>query len=119
MRDRCRSTYRMPPEEIREIVDTPSEPSLSFSPDRKWVLELNNPPPLPPVAELSRPDVRIGGLRIDPVQNSRARMAHYVSAQVVEVTDSLALPSRQGETSQLRCVHVAAPALSQTSVNRF
>lgn len=57
LRSPARSGYRMPPDEIRQIVDMPLEPSLSFSPDRKWVLQLNNAEPLPPIAgEASIPD---------------------------------------------------------------
>lgn len=34
------SGYRMPPKEIADIVDAPPEPLLSFSPDRKTVLQV-------------------------------------------------------------------------------
>lgn len=34
------SGYRFPPKEIRDIVDAPAQPSLSFSPDRKLVSSL-------------------------------------------------------------------------------
>ena len=48
-------------------------------------------------AELARKDVRLAGLRIDPEQNSRSRMSHYVSIDVVEVGEDLALPAQPGE----------------------
>lgn len=35
------SGYRMPPKEIADIVDAAPEPLLSFSPDRKMVLQVN------------------------------------------------------------------------------
>lgn len=75
--------YRLPPPEIVEIIDQPPEPSLSFSPDRKkvwrtvrqtcWhgfiatanmcvqVLQLYRPPPLPPITELARPELKLAG----------------------------------------------------------
>lgn len=54
--------YRLPPAEIREIVDMPPEPILSFSPDRKLVLQLARPPPNPPIAELARPELKLAGM---------------------------------------------------------
>jgi hypothetical protein len=53
--------YRLPPPEIASIVDAPPEPILSFSPDRKLVLQLSRPPPNPPVAELARPELKLAG----------------------------------------------------------
>lgn len=54
--------YRLPPTEIASIVDSPPEPILSFSPDRKLVLQLSRPPPNPPVSELARPELKLAGL---------------------------------------------------------
>ena len=51
----------MPPKEILEIVDAPPQPSLSFSPDRKLILQLSRPPALPPIAEIARPELKLGG----------------------------------------------------------
>ena len=55
------SGYRLPPPEIAAIVDTPPEPLLSFSPDRKTVLQLARPPANPPVSELARPELKLAG----------------------------------------------------------
>lgn len=53
--------YQMPPPEIAEIVDAPSQPSLSFSPDRTKVLQMYRPPPNPPISELARPELKLAG----------------------------------------------------------
>ena len=53
--------YRLPPQEIIDLVDVPPEPNLSFSPDRKLVLQLYRPPPLPPISELARPELKLAG----------------------------------------------------------
>ncbi len=42
-------------------MDVPPEPNLSFSPDRKLVLQLYRPPPLPPISELARPELKLAG----------------------------------------------------------
>ncbi len=43
------------------MVDRPPEPNLSFSPDRRRVLQLYRPPPMPPISELARPEVKLAG----------------------------------------------------------
>lgn len=55
------SGYRQPPPEILQIVDAPPQPSLSFSPDRKLILQLQRPPSLPPIAEIARPELKLAG----------------------------------------------------------
>lgn len=86
------SGYRLPPPEIAAIVDTPPEPLLSFSPDRKTVLQLARPPANPPVSELARPELKLAGLRIDPESFSRSRMSYYTSITYAPFTDALTMP---------------------------
>jgi dipeptidyl aminopeptidase/acylaminoacyl peptidase len=64
--------YRLPPPEVVELVDAPSAPSLSISPDGRWALGIE-PDTLPSIAEVSRPMLRLAGLRIDPTANARHR----------------------------------------------
>jgi hypothetical protein len=65
--------YQLPPKEIRDIVDAPPTPALSFSPKRDEILFLQRRS-LPPVAEFAKPELKLAGLRIDPDYNSRSRM---------------------------------------------
>lgn len=51
----------VPPQEIIDLVDVPLEPNLSFSPDRSQVLQLYRPPPLPPISEIARPELKLAG----------------------------------------------------------
>ena len=51
----------LPPQQIIDLVDVPPEPNLSFSPDRRMVLQLYRPPPLPPISELARPELKLAG----------------------------------------------------------
>ena len=53
--------YMLPPQQIIDLVDVPPEPNLSFSPDRRVVLQLYRPPPLPPISELARPELKLAG----------------------------------------------------------
>jgi len=68
--------YRVPPDAIRDIVESEPTPSLSLSPRRDAVLFLHRPS-MPSVAHLARPDLRLAGLRVDPEVRSRSRMTSY------------------------------------------
>ena len=47
-------------------MDRPPEPSLSFSPDRRKILQMLRPPPMPPISELARPEVKLAGAGLVP-----------------------------------------------------
>ncbi|XP_048336663.2 probable glutamyl endopeptidase, chloroplastic isoform X1 [Ziziphus jujuba] len=68
--------YRLPPPEIRDIVDAPPLPALSFSPHRDKILFLKRRA-LPPLEELARPEEKLAGIRIDGKCNTRSRMSFY------------------------------------------
>ncbi|KXZ47832.1 hypothetical protein GPECTOR_32g444 [Gonium pectorale] len=70
------SGYKLPPPEIAAIVDAPSQPGLSYSPDRKLFLQLQRPPSLPPIFEMARPELKLGGLRLDPELYARSKMGY-------------------------------------------
>lgn len=64
--------YRMPPPELAALVDAPRTPGVSLSPDRTMML-LIQPPSLPSIAEVSAPEARLAGLRINPRNNGPSR----------------------------------------------
>ncbi|KAI4324116.1 hypothetical protein L6164_023679 [Bauhinia variegata] len=68
--------YRIPPPEIKDIVDAPPVPALSFSPHRDKILFLK-PRALPPLAELARPEEKLAGIRIDGNCNTESRMSFH------------------------------------------
>ncbi|KAL7200326.1 hypothetical protein ACSBR1_032283 [Camellia fascicularis] len=68
--------YRVPPPDIRDIVDAPPLPALSFSPQRDKILFLKRRS-LPPLSELARPEEKLAGVRIDGKCNTRSRMSFY------------------------------------------
>ncbi|XP_034904056.1 probable glutamyl endopeptidase, chloroplastic [Populus alba] len=68
--------YQLPPPEIKNIVDAPPLPALSFSPQRDKILFLKRRS-LPPLAELARPEEKLAGMRIDGKCNTRSRMSFY------------------------------------------
>ncbi|MGP1665929.1 MAG: TolB family protein, partial [Rhodanobacter sp.] len=59
------STYQQPPADILALADAPLAPLL-LSDSRHTILLLLAQHSYPPLAELSAPEMRLGGLRIDP-----------------------------------------------------
>jgi dipeptidyl aminopeptidase/acylaminoacyl peptidase len=64
--------YLLPPQAIVDILDRPGPPEVFLSPSRDVVAVLEHAP-MPTIAELSRPMLRLAGLRIDPANNGRHR----------------------------------------------
>ena len=64
--------YRQPPSPIADILDAPQTPAVFVSPDRSWLL-LAERASLPTIAELSEPELRLAGLRINPRTGGQSR----------------------------------------------
>ena len=62
------TTYQTPPQEVIDIVDAMPEPSVSLSPDAKWMLFVDRNS-MPDIADLARRMVGVAGMRIDPIAN--------------------------------------------------
>lgn len=78
--------YRLPPKELRDIVDAPPLPVLSFSPQRDKILFLKRRS-LPPLSELARPEEKLAGIRIDGSYNARSRMSFYTGIGIHSLLD--------------------------------
>jgi len=57
--------YKLPPRVIVDILDTPPLPGANVSPDRQWLLLLEQRS-MPTIAELAQPMLRLAGNRINP-----------------------------------------------------
>jgi dipeptidyl aminopeptidase/acylaminoacyl peptidase len=88
--------YLLPPKAIVDILDQPGPPEVVLSPARDVVAVLEHAP-MPTIAELSRPMLRLAGLRIDPATNGRHRIRTARSLTLKSVTDGavrqVALPA--------------------------
>ncbi|MCD9646859.1 hypothetical protein HAX54_037056 [Datura stramonium] len=78
--------YRLPPFEIRDIVDAPPLPALSFSPLRDKILFLKRRS-LPPLSDLARPEEKLAGIRIDGKCNTRSRMSFYTGIVIHQLME--------------------------------
>ncbi len=66
------TTWQAPPPDIDDLLDARWAPSVSVSPDRSKLLELERPS-LPPLSELAEPMLKLAGSRINPRTHGPAR----------------------------------------------
>jgi dipeptidyl aminopeptidase/acylaminoacyl peptidase len=74
---RADSTYQQPPKKVLDVLRAPPPPNASLSPTREHLI-LATPVRYPPIADLSRPFLRLGGVRFVP-ENRAAQGAYYWS----------------------------------------
>jgi dipeptidyl aminopeptidase/acylaminoacyl peptidase len=68
----AQTTYQTPPKAIADLVNAPSTPSVSFSKSGDWMMLLERADN-PSIEELSQPELRIAGLRINPATSGPSR----------------------------------------------
>ncbi len=88
----------VPPKEIVDIADAPVTPSVRISPDEKWMVIMYYYP-LQTIAELSVPELRLGGLRINPRNNDQSRRIYYydmILKKLLMVQSKKSPPGRTG-----------------------
>jgi dipeptidyl aminopeptidase/acylaminoacyl peptidase len=78
------SGYKLPPQEIADIVQRPPSPSVSLSPDGDTMLLLQRES-FPPVSELGKPMERLAGLRLDPATNDRFNPRNVVGLSLQSI----------------------------------
>lgn len=77
-------TYQEPPKEILELADAPMPPSMRIDTEgENMVLLYRNQ--YKSIAELSQPELRLGGLRINPKTNIGSRERFYNNISVMRV----------------------------------
>jgi dipeptidyl aminopeptidase/acylaminoacyl peptidase len=69
------NSYQVPPKAIADLIEAPSTPVISISPDNKWMLVIERPS-LPTIEELGAEELRLAGLRINPVTNGPSRSVY-------------------------------------------
>ncbi len=79
-------TYHRPPEEIAKLVEAPLTPFVSISPDKQWMLLLERSD-YPSIEQLSRPELRIAGLRINPENFGPSRSNYTIGLKVIRLAD--------------------------------
>ncbi|MFT7019058.1 MAG: hypothetical protein ACJASO_001238, partial [Cyclobacteriaceae bacterium] len=73
--------YQTPPQEIKELVDAPLAPSVRIDNKGENVVLLYRNA-YKTIAELSEEELRLGGLRINPVTNIGSRTTYYNDVKI-------------------------------------
>src|SRR5450631_3671972 len=84
-------TYQKPPQEILDILNAPTPPVLGVNPPRTYAT-LSEIQRYPSIAEVSRPMLRLAGLRIDPPTNGLHLAPASISITLVRTTDGTKIP---------------------------
>ncbi|KUG09355.1 S9 family peptidase [Solirubrum puertoriconensis] len=78
--------YQTPPRAIADIVEAPVTPRISLSSDGKWMAMLAVQD-MPSIAELSQPELRLAGLRINPRTNGPSRVSYSTGLMLRRLED--------------------------------
>lgn len=78
--------YRMPPKAIADLVDAPPTPDVLRDPNNQWMLILEQPN-LTTIEELSQPELRLAGMRINPATHSPSRSSYYTAMKLLSIEE--------------------------------
>ena len=76
--------YQKPPQEILELIDVPLAPATILDSDANMMIFLYRDQ-FKSISELSEEELRLGGLRINPVTNINSRATYYNNLKVKSV----------------------------------
>jgi dipeptidyl aminopeptidase/acylaminoacyl peptidase len=76
--------YREPVADLKAIVDAPRPPQLSLSP-RRDLVALQQIPPLPSIALVAQPELKLAGLRLNPRSYSPSRFSFASDLWLMDV----------------------------------
>ncbi|NIO49576.1 MAG: prolyl oligopeptidase family serine peptidase [Candidatus Aminicenantes bacterium] len=87
--------YKLPPKEVVDIVDAPPLPRAIISPKGDFML-LAEYESMPSIAYMAQPLLRLAGMRITPLYNSRQQTLFYTGFTIKSIKDGstkrIALP---------------------------
>lgn len=81
--------YKLPPQEVVDIVTAPSPPSVSISPDGETMLVVDEDP-MPSIAYMAQPLLRIAGIRILPKYNAEQETDFYTGITIKNIKEGTA-----------------------------
>ena len=96
--------YRKPPKVMEELLLAPPTPGVSIGQEGRWML-VTERSSYPSLAELAEPEVRVGGLRMNPANFSPSRSAGVVRMRLHSLRDRKDL-TIAGLPSPLRAVSI-------------
>ena len=82
------SNYQLPPKEILELVMAKPSPGVQIDSKGEWML-VSERSSFPTVEELAQPELRIAGLRINPLNFSPSRTSYAVNLELKNIKTGL------------------------------
>ena len=79
-------TYQKPSKEILELVDVPLAPSILVNDSKDFMILLYRDP-FKSIEDLSKEELRLAGLRIDPKTNIGSRVTYYNNLKTKDLTN--------------------------------
>lgn len=79
-------SYQRPPDVMARIIEAPATPSISIDSKGEWMLELSQPG-YPSIEEVAQPELRIGGLRINPATNGQSRSTSFDGLNLIKISN--------------------------------
>ncbi|HZI01991.1 MAG TPA: hypothetical protein VEX63_12650, partial [Flavisolibacter sp.] len=78
------SAYQAPPKDIMDLVLAKPTPAVTIDKKAEWMLLMERSD-YPTIEELAQPELRIGGLRINPNNFSPSRSSSYSNLQLKNI----------------------------------
>ncbi len=85
------AVYQTPAPDLVRLADAPLPQRALLAPDDATLL-LATVPPLLPIAEVAQPELKLAGLRFNPLNNAATRSTYYSSLTLVDVASGAAHP---------------------------
>jgi dipeptidyl aminopeptidase/acylaminoacyl peptidase len=80
-------TYQRPPDDIAKLIEAPLTPGVTTSHDNAWMVMLERSD-FPTIEELSRPELRIAGLRINPENFGPSRPNYFIGIKAKKIAEN-------------------------------
>lgn len=89
----AQTTYQTPPKSIADLFTAPATPSVTFNKDGSMMMILDRTE-APSIEDLAQPELRIGGIRINPAISGPSRAGGFTNIKIKK--------TRSGEEIQIK-----------------
>src|SRR5690242_15666943 len=104
---RAEDTWRQPPQAVLDVLRAPDQPIAWTSPTGE-AMALVRPLRYPSMAEISRPYLRLAGVRVDPRANAIHAESGYVDLAIQRLSDGRVIPVAVPADARVSRLHWSA-----------
>jgi dipeptidyl aminopeptidase/acylaminoacyl peptidase len=80
----AQTTYQTPPKSIADLFNAPATPSVSFNKDGSLMMIMDRTE-APSIEDLAQPELRIGGIRINPAISGQSRSGGFTNLKIKKI----------------------------------